>query len=118
MNPTLLTGWVNGNLYLPTNEVSGVLPIPEDIREECAMAAFRPNLWPPKQQHRYLASVQGTRKAVLPVHNTAEKQLFRNLMANPTFASNLASAHRSNDAVALWNAHADITPEVSYKVHC
>ncbi|KAJ7246127.1 hypothetical protein B0H12DRAFT_1235640 [Mycena haematopus] len=84
IEPILLTGWVNGNLYVPTKEVAGVLPIPDDVRLKSGMAQFEQSLHS-KQRHRYLAALQGTRKPVLPIHSTPEKHLFRELMAtNPS----------------------------------
>ncbi len=67
-NATTLEGWVNRNLYILTCEVSGVLPIPEGIRWKSCMGEYNSNLHS-KQLHYLLASMQGTRKAVLPVHN-------------------------------------------------
>jgi len=31
VNPTVITGWVNGNYYVPTTETLGILPIPLEI---------------------------------------------------------------------------------------
>ncbi|KAJ7242858.1 hypothetical protein B0H12DRAFT_1236604 [Mycena haematopus] len=44
ISPQLITGWVNGNLYQQTNETSGVLPIPDDIRNKYGVATFEPSL--------------------------------------------------------------------------
>ena len=52
-----VTGWVNGSLYKQTSEVSGILPIPEDIHQHSGMAKFVP--LPPdnkKQHHQYSGS--------------------------------------------------------------
>lgn len=113
IDPILLTGWVNGNLYERTNEVAGVLPIPADIRGKSGMAQFEPSLHS-KQRHRYLAALQGTRKPVLPVHSTAEKELFRDLMAkNP---ASFSTPSNIDNFVRLWNSHADQDKDISYKV--
>jgi hypothetical protein len=114
IDPILLTGWVNGNLYERTNEVAGVLPIPADMRGKCGMAQFEPSLHS-KQRHRYLAALQGTRKPVLPVHSTTEKELFRDLMAkNP--AASFSTPSNIDNFVRLWNSHAGQDKDISYKV--
>ncbi|KAJ6546376.1 hypothetical protein B0H10DRAFT_2243630 [Mycena sp. CBHHK59/15] len=110
-----LVGWVNGNLYQPTNEVTGVLPIPEDIRLNSGMARFEPSL-DSKRLHHHLASLQGTRKAVLPIHNTTEKDLFRTLMSGQDTLGNFSSATQVEKAVRIWNAHADTKDDIYYKL--
>lgn len=40
----LITGWVNRNLYVPSNEVSGVLPNPDDVRVKSGMGEYHPLL--------------------------------------------------------------------------
>ncbi|KAJ7868106.1 hypothetical protein B0H13DRAFT_1897262 [Mycena leptocephala] len=60
INPRFITGLANGNLYQPTKEVAGVLPVSEDIRVKYGMARFEPSLdatWP----HHHLAALQGGR---------------------------------------------------------
>jgi len=59
IHPQMITGWVNGNLYQPTKEVMGVLPIPPKICLNTAMGAYVPSLHG-KQPHHFLASIQGT----------------------------------------------------------
>src|SRR6266700_2422397 len=76
-NPVHITGWVNGSLYLPTREWLGILPIPTDVRQSSGMAEFNSSTIDKKQPHLYLAQMQGTRKAILPVHTPAEHNLFR-----------------------------------------
>jgi hypothetical protein len=61
INPPLITNWVNGNLYQKTAEVSGVLPIPEDIRLKSGMSTFNPSI-DSKQPHHFLAAAQGNTK--------------------------------------------------------
>ncbi|KAJ6538419.1 hypothetical protein B0H10DRAFT_2254857 [Mycena sp. CBHHK59/15] len=113
VDPIPLMGWVNGNLYEPTNGVAGVLPIPADIRVKSGMAQFEASLHS-KQRHRYLAALQGTRKPVLPIHSPAEKDLFHDLMAaNP---ANFSSPSGIDELVRLWNSHANIKKDISYKL--
>ena len=107
----LITGWVNGNLYVPTAEVSGVLPIPDDVRVKSGMGEYQPLLHFNQPSH-FLASMQGTRKPVLPIHNSEERNLFRKLVGeNVAFAS----AHWEA-AVKIWNGYADEQKQISYKV--
>ncbi|KAF8075254.1 hypothetical protein FPV67DRAFT_1728203, partial [Lyophyllum atratum] len=106
IRPRVMTGWVNGNLYEPTREVAGVLPIPEDVRRKSAMGSYIPGLHA-KQRHHFLASMQGTRKPVLPIHNDSEKELFRRLMTGNTGFSDPVSGPRWDVAVEIWNNEAD-----------
>ncbi|KAJ7201006.1 hypothetical protein GGX14DRAFT_571579 [Mycena pura] len=76
------------------------------------MAAFEPALDFKKQLHRHLASLQCTRKAVLPINNDNEKLLFRKMMADST---DFTSSTSIDKATRLWNAYADMNTEVSYK---
>ncbi|KAJ7158821.1 hypothetical protein C8R46DRAFT_1224735 [Mycena filopes] len=114
INPQLITGWVNGNLYQQSNETTGVLPIPEDVRRKYGMAIFDASLDLKKERHRYLASLQCTRKAVLPIHNDDEKALFRKLMGGSF--GDLGSSAGADKAVRLWNAYADMNAGISYKL--
>ncbi|EDR10701.1 uncharacterized protein LACBIDRAFT_324541 [Laccaria bicolor S238N-H82] len=38
VDPIQISGWVNGNLYTPTTEVLGILPIPDIVRTSSGMA--------------------------------------------------------------------------------
>ena len=114
-NAIHISGWVNGNLYTPTTEVLGILPIPDDIRMNTAMLPFNASL-DRQQKHKFLAEIQGTRKPILPVHTPAEKKLFRDLMnRNPAF-SPISGEPRWRDAVQVWNSIAERTDDISYKV--
>ena len=75
-----LAGWVYGNLYKPTTEVFEILPVPNDVHQESCMQEFDPN-FDYNQHHGFLASKQGTKKPVLPIHTDAEHKLFKVLMA-------------------------------------
>lgn len=111
----MITNWVNGNLYQRTSEVSGVLPIPDDIRIKSGMSEYN-SLIDMKQPQYFLASVQGTRKPVLPVHTLEEKKLFSLLMrTNPAFNSTRFVPNWS-EAVKIWNRYADGDVNISYKV--
>ncbi|EKM73567.1 hypothetical protein AGABI1DRAFT_134505 [Agaricus bisporus var. burnettii JB137-S8] len=44
INPIQIGGWVNGNLYVPTSESLGILPIPDDIRDLSGMMKYIPSL--------------------------------------------------------------------------
>lgn len=67
-----MKGWVNGNLYLPTSEQLSILPVPDDVRLASGMAEFNLLSADKKQPHLYLAHMQGTWKAILLIHTTAE----------------------------------------------
>jgi hypothetical protein len=114
-NLVYIRGWVNGNLYLPTSETIGILPVPPELRAESKMADFNVNI-DQKQRHAYLASMQGTRKAILPVHTPAEHDLFNTLMkTNEAFTSRSAGP-RWTECVRVWNRLADTRNDVFYKV--
>lgn len=116
MNPIHITGWVNGSLYLPTTEQLGILPIPSDVRHSSGMAEFNISTIDKKQPHLYLARMQGTRKAILPVHTPAEHSLFRDLMrSNPVFNTQ-SSGPIWKLAVKVWNEFADKESGIFYKV--
>ena len=115
LNPPLITNWVNGNLYQRSSEVSGVLPIPADIRLKLGMSEYNSAI-DSKQLHHFLAAVQGTRKPVLPIHTREEKLLFTELMrTNPAFNSSTSSPNWS-EGVKIWNRYADSEVGISYKV--
>lgn len=113
-NATTLEGWVNGNLYIPTREVSGILLIPEDIRQKSCMGEYNSNLHS-KQLHYFLASMQGTRKAVLLVHNDTERVLFCTMMTEHS-AFRGTSGPDWDLAIKAWNEVAEREQNVSYKV--
>lgn len=107
----LITGWGNRNLYVLSNEVSGVLPIPDDVQVKSGMGEYQPLLHS-NQPHHFLASRQGTRKPLLPIHDSNEHNLFQQLVAENII---FMSAHWET-AVKIWNGYADECKEISYKV--
>ncbi len=113
-NPRMLVGWVNGNLYQRTKEVSGVLPIPDALRIKAGMGVYI-HAHHHKQVHQFLASRQGTRKPILPINNDSERRLFRELMASES-GGNLATGPNWDNITILWNSKAEGAKEISYKV--
>lgn len=112
-NPLLLDGWINGNLYEPTTETIGILAVPESLRHDYNMAGFDDELADKKQKHRYLAQMQGTRKAILPVHTEEEKKIFRDMMAD----SSVFAACHWKKAAPKWNERAETNTGLFYKVY-
>ncbi|KAJ7586925.1 hypothetical protein C8J56DRAFT_1051224 [Mycena floridula] len=110
----LLTGWVNGNLYVPTTEIQGILPIPASVRASCGMEEFDPNT--PKQPHHFLASLQQTRKAVLPIHSKEERALFREFIAKNPIHPGSSGEPAWHILVRAWNECAKHRKEISYKL--
>ena len=117
VNPTEITGWVNGNYYVSTTETLGILPIPLEIRESSGMAAYvsgpianiKTGERKKPQRHDFLAQIQGTRKPVLPIHTIAERHMFQTLMTkNREFNPPNVSEPPWNEAVKVWNA--SVTP--------
>jgi hypothetical protein len=74
-----IRGLINGSMYAPTKEVSGILSIPEEIRFKSAMQTMMPEP-PVKKGHWYLALHKGIKYAVMSIHTVAEKQLFSKLI--------------------------------------
>lgn len=97
VDPRHISGWVNGNLYTPTTEVLGILPIPENICIDSAMRPYDAAL-DRHQKHSFLAGIQGTRKPILPIHTSAEKKLFRDLMNSNSAFSSISGEPRWADA--------------------
>ncbi|KAJ7495199.1 hypothetical protein FB451DRAFT_1163938 [Mycena latifolia] len=92
-----LTGWVNGNLYQPTNEVSGVLPIPDDIHISSGMARFE-------------SSLDSARYTTILLHYRVQgKQSSQStvLRKRPSFVQR---------AITVWNANADTREDIYYKL--
>ncbi|KAF8238191.1 hypothetical protein L208DRAFT_1355534 [Tricholoma matsutake] len=96
----LITGWVNGNLYIPSNKVSGVLPIPDDIRVKSGMGEYQALLHL-NQPQKFLASMQGTRKPILPIHSCEECNLFWQLVAENVFFC-ISPVGNSHEILPLW----------------
>jgi len=118
VDPLQLKGWVNGDLYLPTSERLGILPVPKDVQISSGMAEFNPNSTTDKKKqcYDYLAQMQGTRKAILPVHTPAELHLFHKLMeTNPAFNSQ-STGPVWKLALKVWNECADTQDGIYYKV--
>ncbi|KAF6759179.1 hypothetical protein DFP72DRAFT_1102402 [Ephemerocybe angulata] len=80
--PLSIPSTSNGDLYIQTKERLGILMIPDNIRSEAGIAEHAPDsaIHAPRRDFEYLARVQNTRKAVLPVHTTEEYDLFDDLM--------------------------------------
>jgi hypothetical protein len=109
------TGWVNGNLYQPTTETFGIVPVPPDVLVATSMEKYDQSL-DLKQQHAYLAQKQGTRKAVLPIHTEAEYRLFSYFMRDPTLFTKSNDSPNWHILVKTWNCKANEEPLIFYKV--
>ncbi|KAG6818718.1 hypothetical protein H0H93_002526, partial [Arthromyces matolae] len=109
-----ISGWVNGNLYKHTTEVFGVLPIPLELQQKTGMSEYQHELHA-KHHHSFLASLQGTRKPVLPIHNDDERDVFRNLMAN-VGSFTCGSGIDWEKLAKLWNGLANEQGKLSYKL--
>lgn len=114
-----LIGWVDGNLYIKTNEVAGILPIPEDVRTGSGMLEYIPSLDRDngkRIRHQFLAERQGVKKPALPVHTSQERETFRTLMQeSPAFSMNNGSPNWKA-AVKVWNSLASEDNRLTYKV--
>ena len=110
-----INGWINGLLYQPTSEVSGLLPIPASIH---MVAGLQPMISDPTSKilHRYLSNRQGTLFAVIGVHTIDEKKLFSCLMReDPSFNRNKQEPDWKA-AVQVWNIKYADGKTIFYKV--
>ncbi|EPQ50510.1 hypothetical protein GLOTRDRAFT_133880 [Gloeophyllum trabeum ATCC 11539] len=74
-------GWVNGDLYAPSTEVFGILALPDYKRLELGMLPYHHQFAiEQKIRHRQLAFRQNARIAILPVHTSNERALFKLLI--------------------------------------
>lgn len=109
-----VAGWINRDLYTPTTEVFGILPIPANVQLSSAITTFNPANPPKKFQ--YLARKKDTCFAVLTIHTMEEKQFFSDCMMNePSFTAAPDSDPVWLDSVKIWNNHAD-GETIFYKV--
>jgi hypothetical protein len=69
---------MNSNLYLPSGETIGILPLPEKTRFEAGILDHE--IIDAKFTHLYLAKQQGTKYTVITVHSVAKKFDFAELM--------------------------------------
>jgi len=60
--------------------------------------------------------MQGTCKPILPIHTTAEKQLFHQLITSNSAFNPTSGEPKWQEAVKIWNATSDQTAEIYYKV--
>ena len=101
-----LTGWINGDLYTPADETIGILPVPDSFRALADIQSYH-HAEDSKNKHSYLAQQQKTKYAVISVHSTAEKQLFKKLMQeDPNFTGTNATPDWKT-AVRIWNRKAN-----------
>jgi hypothetical protein len=124
--PSNLDSWVNTDFYQPTKEVIGVLPIPLDVQRTNGLSEYIKNVEtptgvakPPKRpsaRHDYLAMLQGTKKAVLPVHTPAEHKLFSTLMSTDLHFLTPSGVPNWEMGVKVWNRKANVTDGIYYKV--
>lgn len=120
--PAIPANWLNTDFYEPTREVIGVHPIPTEIKNACSILSYFPTIAgarpdPVKKRYLFLARLQGTRKAVLPIHTKREYQLFDQLLKQDPAFSTIQGAHPNwDEAVKVYNSYAEREEDVYYKV--
>ena len=109
----MLTGWTNGDLYVQAGERIGILPVPDSIRVTADIENYQAE--DGAYKHAYLAQQQGTKYAVISIHTTAEKILFKKLLQeNPIFNQKNAVPDWKQGA-KVWNRESN-GHDIFYKV--
>lgn len=117
INPIEIRGMVNTDLYVRTQERLGILPIPDGVRIASAIGEYNPqDPGARKQEQAYLARIQNTKKAVLPVHTPQEYKLFEELMVSSSAFNSTSRGPVWKLAVRVWNERAELTHGISYKL--
>ncbi|KAJ7227493.1 hypothetical protein GGX14DRAFT_347896 [Mycena pura] len=114
--PPAPLAWINGNLYQQTEQSVGIVRIPKSVCAPVEIQLYNEEIDSKRtQKQQYLARMQGTRIAVLPVHTVAEKLLFNELMRTSLAFQSCKSAV-STAATAIWNREAESKPDIFYKL--
>ena len=108
-----LTGWINGDLYVPAGERIGILPVPDSIRVTADIESYHAE--DGQFKHAFLAQQQGTKYAVVAIHTTAEKALFKKLLQENPLFNQRNSVLDWKQASKIWNREAN-GQEIFYKV--
>ena len=112
-HPNPLQGWVNGQLYVQTQEQFGIAITPDSVISDNGMQPYNPDpSLSNSMKFQFLAQQQNTRFAITMVCHDAEKKLFTRFKQenNPAFAKN-----RFHQAAVIWNVHAN-GKDIFYKV--
>ncbi|KAF7971123.1 hypothetical protein HWV62_21994, partial [Athelia sp. TMB] len=102
-NSPALVGWVNGDMYTPSGETTGILRLPDITRATAEIQSYIHDS-DSKYRHHFLAERQGTKYAIISVHTIAKKKLFKELMQEHFTAS---SVPNWKQAILIWNRAAD-----------
>jgi hypothetical protein len=108
-----LTGWINGDLYISAGERIGILPVPDSIRVTADIESY--HIEDKQFKHSYLAQQQETKYAVVAIHTSAEKSLFKKLLQEHPFFNQSDSVPDWKKASKIWNREAN-GQEIFYKV--
>jgi hypothetical protein len=138
----LLRSWINTDLYEPTEENFGILPLPTSMMDKFNIRPYsrsslptppltnnssnpsssrlQPNIVVKKKKtsilrHSYLASRQGSKFAVLNVSSDEERALFDSLSIDPLILSAKPASSKWDQMARKWNEQANGT-EIFYKV--
>ena len=101
---------------ISTDEVAGILPVPENVRIEAGMSPYIHELHR-NQTHHFLARMQGTRRPIHPVSNDDECKHFCFIMSESEY-NDPTSGPKWPLIVSSWNAYADSLGEkapIAYK---
>jgi hypothetical protein len=99
-----LSGWINGDLFVQTKEIFGILPIPDAVKLSSHIIPYDDRSRP--KRFAYLARKQGSQFAVLSVHTESERDLFSELMhSDSAFCG--PGGPDFDSGTQKWNAYAD-----------
>ncbi|KAG6836301.1 hypothetical protein H0H93_009317 [Arthromyces matolae] len=101
-------GWVNGDNFARSTETFGILQLPSELRGQLGMLAYHPGFAQEvKIRHQYLAQRQGTRIAILPVHTSDERSIFKLLIVEQNGLFSGVNEPKWFQVAERFNSHAN-----------
>lgn len=99
---------MNGNNYVRSTEIFGILPLSSHLRESLSILPYHYQFaLDRKIRHSYLAVRQQTRAAVLPIHTRPERSLFKAMLADPQGPFSGRKEPNWIELANIWSGHVD-----------
>jgi len=104
-----MKSWINGSFYEQTAEKFLITPMSEPQAIDLGISAYESKSRSEKLEckHDNVAELQNTKFAVVPVHNSEEIRLFKELVKNVLPIPNSGRLSVWRDLVLQWNLKAD-----------